>query len=485
MMLPALLIGMLVPVLQGLLLLRIFERKVRVLSHPERLAAALLLGMPLGNFVLFFALLLGVPVTLVGFLAVHGALLILLSFLVWKFARGSFKDVLLPKDSPRLSLSLKSIPLPFKVIGGIFLFWMILKIVAGAYDLLSIPSYFDDTYANWNMRAKAFYESQSLLLDLPRTDPFFFGGRVPSYPLTIYLTKVWLALLNGEWSDTLVNGVHLVWFALLLTLIFGSLSRLLSSLWGFLGVYILVSLPLVFMHGVNAYTDVLLSASLFLPLLSFYQWMEENDRERKTVWFFLLSVASAAILFVKSEALLLFLPPLLLLFGIASFFEKESLLVWGRHLSKYVGIVALVASPWILFKAYYGLEFGNAQAVGKFALSLHSEVPEAILNDLLHTGSYLLFFSVFLLIVILSFREWVRKPIGFLLLFLGIVLVGQFLIYYLTPLATEAVKHTGYGRGIVQLLPSLTFSAILLLQYIIATLIADRSRGLPFLARKS
>jgi hypothetical protein len=65
------------------------------------------------------------------------------------------------------------------------------------------------------------------------------------------------------------------------------------------------------------------------------------------------------------------------------------------------------------------------------------------------------------------------------------VLVGQFLIYYLTPLATEAVKHTGYGRGIVQLLPSLTFSAILLLQYIIATLIADRSRGLPFLARKS
>src|SRR3989344_2816770 len=319
-----------IPLLEGLLLITLIEKKEPLLSHCERFAAALLLGLSWSSFVLFLVTLSGIPLTLVGFSFVHIFLIALLGLLVWfRIGHVSIRDILLPKAVPRLSLHISSLPKSLKILCGVLLLWMLLKVFAGAYDLLLTPSYFNDTYANWNIRAKAFFSSESLLLDLPRTHRFYFGGRVPSYPLTIYFTKVWLAMVHGEWKDSVVNSVHLLWTASLLALVFGALTRLASAVYGFLGVYILLSLPLLFLQAVNAYTDVIMSAFLFLPLLCFYQWMIAREQEGGAAmnpsksqrasgsWLLLLSVSAAAMVFVKSEALLLFLPPLTLLLGIA------------------------------------------------------------------------------------------------------------------------------------------------------------------------
>lgn len=480
------------PIFEGLLLIAFIEKKEPLLSHIERIAAAFLLGLSWSSFVLFLATLSGVPLTFPGFLVVHLCFIALLLFLVrFRVSHFGMRDILFPKNAPKLSLRLSSsLSTPLKVLLGLLFFWMILKILAGAYDLLLTPSYFNDTYANWNIRAKAFFTSESLLLDLPRAHRFYFGGRVPSYPLTIYFTKVWLAMIQGEWRDSVSNSVHLFWFLSLLALVFGALTRLASAVYGFLGVYILVSLPLLFLQGVNAYTDVIMSAYLFLPLLCLYQWMisgaqsgaamnpSESQRASGS-WLLLLSVSAAAMVFVKSEALLLFLPPLTLVFGIALFrsspLKRSALEAFGT----YLGTIAIIAIPWIAFKMLYGLEFGNAQGVSSFILRPNPDVPAAILGDLLYTGSFLIFFPIFLFLVLLHGRRLWRDPLFFLLVFLFIVFSGQFLIYYLTPLALEAISHTGYGRGIVQLLPSLTFVAVLLFQSIIATLIEVRSRVLP------
>ena len=469
-----------IPLLEGLLLITLIEKKEPLLSHCERFAAALLLGLSWSSFVLFLVTLSGIPLTLVGFSFVHIFLIALLGLLVWfRIGHVSIRDILLPKAVPRLSLHISSLPKSLKILCGVLLLWMLLKVFAGAYDLLLTPSYFNDTYANWNIRAKAFYTSESLLLDLPRAHRFFFGGRVPSYPLTIYFTKVWLAMVHGEWKDSVVNSVHLLWTASLLALVFGALTRLASAVYGFLGVYILLSLPLLFLQAVNAYTDVIMSAYLFLPLLCFYQWLRETSESRRNQWLLLLSVSAAAMVFVKSEALLLFLPPLTLLLGIALLRKSESLKAAFSALGVFLGTVAIIALPWVIFKMLYGLEFGNAQGVSSFLLIPNSDVPVAIAGDLLYTGSFLIFFPVFLFLSIMSAGRQLRDPLSYLLVFLGMIFLGQFLIYYLTPLAIEALSHTGYGRGIVQLLPSMVFLAALLFQSIIATLIDIRSRVLP------
>src|SRR3989338_5693742 len=288
-------------------------------------------------------------------------------------------------------------------------------------------------------------------------------------------------MVLGYWSDALVNSIHLVWFVSLLCLLFGALTRFLGAAFGFLGVYFLVSLPLFLIHGVNAYTDVLTGAQLFLPFLFLYEWVTAESRERQRTAPPPLSTFSAAMLFVKSEALLLFLPPLTLILGISAWRKSPSFSSFGKTMGIFLGMVSCIALPWIIFKSATGLEFGNAQAVGQFTLSPNPAVPSAIGNDLLYTGSYLLFFPVLLILLGLSHRTWLRNPVLPLVAFLAIVLLGEFLIYYLTPLAAEAIRHTGYGRGIVQLLPSLTFVAMLLLHSIIAPSIDIGSRHLPSL----
>lgn len=471
-----------IPSLEGVLLLRILEGRVPVLYRFERWCAGLFLGLAGSAYVLFFAVLAGVPVTLSGFLSVHAVMLAVL-FFFFQFSIPA--SPVLPLPSFR---ALKQSLPPWLFFLGCFLaLWTLLKVGVGAYDLLSVPPYFDDTYANWNMRAKAFYVSESLLLDLSRDHEMFFGGRVPSYPLTVYFAKVWLAQVHGGlqetlgteegpalhrsgasgagWSEGVVNSVHLVWFIGLLSLLFCALIRTVSCTWALFGVYTLVSLPLVILHGTNPYSDVAMAAYLFFALSSLIEWAKTSDPLSQRSWFRIMCCSVALMIFVKSEALLLFLPPITVLFLMSWWRREHTEPGSWKTVAQYACSVACVALPWIAFKASLGLEFGNAQSVGglSMALSLHEEVPGAIFNDLFYTGSYLLFFPVLLLLLTLTQRFWKRDAITLLLLFLAIVFLGQFLIYTLTPLGPEAANHTGFGRGMVQLLPSLVFLVTCLL----------------------
>lgn len=169
-------------------------------------------------------------------------------------------------------------------------------------------------------------------------------------------------------------------------------------------------------------------------------------------------------IFVKSEALLIFLPPLTLLFALVSFWQLRSRKQWMRIMGIFLGIVMAVALPWTLFKFALGLTFGNMTQVSSFQLVPHPGVPSAIFHGLFYTGSFLIFFPVLVLLLALTWHFWRRDTLGILIVFLAIVFTGQYGIYYLTPLAVEAIRHTGFSRGIVQLLPSMVFVAVLLLQ---------------------
>jgi hypothetical protein len=474
----ALPLALLPPTLEGVLLLRILEGVSPVLGRLERWCMGHFLGITASSFVIFWALLLGLPLTVGGFAAVHGVLLLLLGGVAW------WNGVL--RAAPcKYSLSLLQTldrPLYLLVLG--LSLWIVLKIAASSYDLLISPNYFDDTYANWNMRAKVFYTSESLLLDLPKDHEFFFGGRVPSYPMTVYFVKVWLAQVNGAlqgllgssvegWSDPLVNSVHLIWFLAFLVVFAAAIARASqrrdprqSWLMVLLGLYLLTSLPLFLIHGASAYVDVLLGGYIFLVLTSFYEWLgsvQSSPKQART-WLLLMSSMASAMLFVKSEALLIFLPPFLLLFGSAALLWQQRWQSSLRALLLPFSIIAATGVPWVLFKISQGLTFGNAQAVSQLPLAFHAGVPTAIYHGLFNTGSFLFLFPLILFVIALTTRSWFRGRVSLLLVFLVMVLFGEFLIYAFTPLATEALRHTGFSRGVVQLLPLLVFVLLLLLQ---------------------
>jgi hypothetical protein len=448
--------------LEGLLLIRLLEGRAPVLYRFERWALGLLLGSAGSAYILFWCAVFGMPLRLLWFFSVHLVLIGALLFLVHR----SFPYFALPQ-SPKADISFTSLKrtLPFwaQCLIAWFIVWTLLKIAAGAYDLMWTPAYWNDVYANWHMRTKAFFFNESLLLDLPQSDEFFFGGRVPGYPLTVYFAKLFAVMIRGEWLEAALNGVNVFWFLSLLTLFFCGLLRVTNLLWSIVGTWILVSLPLLLVHGSSGYSDVFMAAYLFFALCAFYQWMQSSGLEKNT-WMRLFTATSAAMVFVKNEALLIFLPPILLLF----------VFVLGTTLSdsrkraglffRYVGAIAVVAVPWSFFKFFHGLTFGNASKVSGFSLSPNPYVLKSIQMDLMYTGSYLLLFPLFLLLLAITWHFWRRSALTFLIAFIAVVFVGEIGIYWLTPLAEEAIRHTGFGRGMVHLLPLVVFVSVLLLK---------------------
>ena len=333
-------------------------------------------------------------------------------------------------------------------------------------------------------------------------EPGFEEDRVPSYPLTVHLSKVWIAKTVGNWNESAVNSIHLFWFLALLGIFFSALKRELNAAWAIAGTAALVSLPLLLVHGVNAYSDVLMGGFVFAALYSFYRWMKEGDEGAKRSWLLIFAGFSAAMIFVKNEALLIFIPTIGILFAYAcskapstkhQILNKSQALnpkrvsAWNLGFISDLGfgiwdfliwllIVSSVVVPWTLFKWFEGLTFGNATAVSGFSLEVHEGVAFAVEGDLLYTGSYLLFFPLFLLLLFMGWRFYLRKSLGALVAFFLIVLLGEFCIYLLTPLATEAIRHTGFGRGMVHLLPVGVFISIMILQKLFSTGEAVTSR---------
>ena len=447
---------------EGYFLLRLVLGKHSVLSLIEYSAYGFLLGSAFSAYATFGAALLGLPLSLMGLFALHAIMITILA--VVTFLR--FGTVLLSKIPllPPPAFAEQKPPRWVKIFLAILALWVLVKILVGTYGLLATPVYYNDTYANWNMRAKAFSTHESLMLDRMPTDEFYFGGRVPSYPLTVYLSKVWIAKAAGGWNEGAVNSIHAVWFLALLAAFFAALRRETNLLWAAAGTYMLVSLPLLMLHGFSAYADALMAASLFATLYAFFRWVKSEGSLEREGWLRMFGMMTAAMVFVKNEAMLIFLPPLLLVFSLTCIrFGRLAINFRINDFSRWVGMLSIVALPWIFFKIAHGLTFGNATGVSGFSLVPQEGVAFAIEGDLLFTGSYLLLFPLLVLLLFLGFAEWRKHALKFLIIYLLIVFVGEFCIYALTPLSIEAIRHTGFGRGMVHLLPLCVFVCVLIL----------------------
>ena len=472
------LVALAFPTVEGYLALKILEGKNPVLWNAERICAGFLLGCSLSGFLIFWGVLFGVPLTFVGFLGIHLVIIVGLIFVYHRkfdiFEKLSHLKLFLNFKFKILNfLRLpKRYPIWLRILLVWMIVWTIVKIGAGGYDILHAPSYWDDNYANWNMRAQVLYTEQNLMLHLNPSHPLYFGGRAAGYPLTAYITRIWIAMVNGEWSDKIVNNVSFLWFISFLTVFFSSLYRSFKNsksgvLWAIFGLYILVSLPLYLIHGTNPYTDVFMSGVLFMTMYWFFEWMRSKGKDSDS-WLNILGFAAAMMIYIKNEALLIFLPPFLILFAFICWRKVRNPVKQIQSLVKILLPVTLVAVPWSVFKITHNLGFANNTSVsGAFSLTPDPNVPSAIFHDLMYTGSFSILFPLFILVILMSWNIWRRSYIGILVIFLLTVFAGEFCIYWLTDLSIEALRHTGFGRGMVHIAPLIVFVGLWLIKEIL------------------
>jgi hypothetical protein len=400
----------------------------------------------------FVAHILGItPFTLTGFLGVQIFTALALG-MVWMRLKVAWNTSPLPPlpGSPPLSRRTR-------IVLVLLCVWTVAKLLGGFATLVATPPYEDDVFNNWNMRGKLFFLTQELTLEYETGNEMLSTGGVNSYPVTVPLTKTWLATLAGEWHEGLVNSVHFVWFLSALSLVYCTLRRKMSRAWALCGAYGLSSLPLYFLQGTTAYADIFLSVHIFAVLSLLYGALLSEKREHRLSFLRLSALAAGLLVFTKNEALLMHLPVIVLLVLFSFRFLRCAGSLTCKEirpvLIHYLLLIGMVLVPWVLFKWSHNLNFGNAKSVTGFTIAWQEGVARAITINTFFEGNWALLFPLLLGILLVRRREAFGSPTVLFSAFFLLVLLGQLPLYFFTGLSTEALNQTGYARGLLQLAP--------------------------------
>lgn len=430
----------------GIAAVRTAEGRSPLLAPLERVAAGYLLGTTGGMFAFWLGLLAGLPLTR----ATAGGLAALAAAIAAGLAvrlRGTSWRTDNDADPPLGPTARIVLP----VLGAL----TALKLAVLAVTVALTPAYLDDTLSNWNLRAKVFFHTQSFTVQLPEG----VNGELSSYPPAVPLLKASAAALHGEWSEPLANGLHALWYLALLALLHGTLRRWLPQAWALAALYAFASLPLPLLHGVHAYADTFLSAHLFAAV-AFAVAAVRAEGARRDGFLRLAAVMGALLPFTKNEGLLIYGSLFALLYAWVALRAAPAR---ARTLG-FAALCALaVVVPWLAFKWSHGLTFGNAKAVTGLALGFEPQVFRAVAVHLFFEGNWHLLWPVALVALVLERRTAWLPALRPLTALCVAAFAAQVLIYVCTPLATEALRQTGFGRGIVHLTPLVVWLTAVLL----------------------
>lgn len=453
----ALLPGVVIPALVGWLALDLLERGSPVLWKYEKWALGFALGTTLSMYCVFLAnVFLGVPLTLAGFL---GIFVVLLSPLggIWLIRRRNGAAAHGSAETGSVSLP-RPAAIALMILGG----WVGLRMIVMWLDVLATPTFFDDAMDNWNLRGKLYYFQQTISISFPWDQ----NPGVSSYPPAVPLVKTWLSVLAGTWHEGLINGIHGVWFACLIAIVYCALRRTLSATWSALGAILLASLPLELVHGINPYADVFLSLHLFIAVVFLFHALTVRAKESSLSWLRLAAFAIALIPFTKNEGWALYFPVIVMLFAASVLWMRYRGTITGRQAAwtamLALALAALVAAPWISYKVMNGLAFGNAKGID-WNFRWQPGVTISIVVNTFFEGNWGLLFPLFFGLLIARLRTVFCTPLLLLAAFVLIPYLGQLFLYMFTGLSTEAILQTGYARGLIHLMPTIVIVTVILL----------------------
>ena len=190
----AFIVGITLPTVLGWICLLLLEKNHPVLGRTERWFFSLVLGPTLFTLIVFTSHILGLTkLNLTGFLVPSIVFLLILMFIAQRSHAFSIRkeDIAYAPSIP-LSRCMRFSIIALSV-------WMLIKLLAGAYDLVSVPTYWDDSFNNWNMRGKIFFVTKKLTLQIPNGNGIVQTSEgVSSYPPTVPMLKIWLSVLRGS-----------------------------------------------------------------------------------------------------------------------------------------------------------------------------------------------------------------------------------------------------------------------------------------------
>lgn len=436
----------LLPLLIGLLVLTLLERGRRIFRTGEKLALGFALGAGLIGFYLFYLGVAGIPFTLfsvtliawpgvigAGFLIRRRGLQSLLQFPHWRCPSGWGRGK--------------------KLLSTLFCLLLLAKLLFAIFHAGFVPTYFDDSAANYDFKPKVFYHTRSIVPD-PES-PWFLGGYRTAYPQGVPLFKVWVMTWTGGWSAPAVKILSpLVWLGIGL-IGWRAFRDSLPPFPALAFTYVLLSLPLLVFHAGFAYIDIHCAFFLLAGTYLFLRWIRERDRVILLVAGLILAVG----LSVKDEMLALtavgFLPPL----ALWHILSRPRIRVWRENFSVFCGGILIFNLPWLVMKRVWSLQVGPR--ADQLAFEFHPEAGGYLAGYLFQTANYNIIWPVFLGTVLLSLPLIFKTDLGYL----ALALAGMFLItlglFICTPFFEFLKIGTTINRALLMILPLVVYYLVL------------------------
>lgn len=348
---------------------------------------------------------------------------------------------------------------------GLLLAVLAIRYAGLGLEIIWRPLYPWDAWTIWAPRAQVWFALKELVpfvdsatwLHHPNQEVYTLPAW--QYPKAVSLIQLWIALALEQWDDSLINLPWLLCAGALGLAFYGQLRCLgLGRLISLLGVYLLLSIPLLNTHTALAgYADLWLATVYALAGMAFLQWLRTGDpRQGGLALLFALACP-----LVKREGLiwmLTFLPPLL-----------------AAHLS-FKKMLLAATSGLVGFIVWYkvgGFSLGGLQltpeviqipSVGRFELEAHF-IWEPLYRNLFLMGSWnLLWYLVIAVLIFSAIRIVTHRQLFIDVTFIGSGLALILFTFFFTSNAAWVENYTIINRVLLQWAPILLFYIFILLK---------------------
>jgi hypothetical protein len=314
-----------------------------------------------------------------------------------------------------------------------------------------------DATMHWATKARVWFEAARIVPFVENSQWLAVGGEGvytdhhPDYPITVPLLQVWISSALGVWNESLINLPWLVCF-LSLGLAFYGQARIVGCgcELSLIFTYMLLSMPLVNTHvALAGYADLFLGTAYCLAMMAFHNWSVGRQP-----WQGLLALLLAlSCPLIKNEGfywMLTFVPALAVV-----------LMPTKRAFLSVAGLAAVL----ILVVAFFPRDLAVAgHSLDRLNLHYRPGALESIIESFfVHDNWHLL---AYFLTALLALSCWKRRSAlircAGISLAIGSALALFLFLFTFTAYAGGAIKFTAVGRIALQLVPAMTFLALVI-----------------------
>lgn len=333
-----------------------------------------------------------------------------------------------------------------------------------SFQALLKPMFTYDALSIWAFKAKIFFKEQSIF-----TDDFYDSDRLhyhPRYPLLIPLVENWIYNCLGCVNDRLVKVIFPLFYISLISVFYTTQRRLFSRRYSLIFTALLATIP-AFVRSdkggaaFSGYADVPLAFFYTTSIIYLFFWMKYRKKEDIIV----SAIFSGLSMFTKNEGLGLFAVTVFCLCIFVLFNSQKEIIKQNiKSFSVYIIIPILIILPWFIISSGMPAFLEEENYPGHLTMSTIIEnfsrtpvILSSFLKEFLDIKRWNVFWILFGIALISSFRFTLKSSIKYILLILLLDFSMFVLVYIITPWDVKALISCSMTRLIIQITPLAVF----------------------------